>query len=99
MDRLQFAVPVRIAPVPSQPVEEIYSVEQALDFLQTWPVRRKGPTYQAAFNACFGATVDIVETEDAWRAFMAFCRVSGLLARDMVVPPRKRGGEARGLRA
>ncbi|MER9238338.1 DUF982 domain-containing protein [Mesorhizobium sp. M0633] len=92
MDRLQFEVPVRIAPVPGQPVE------QALDFLQTWPVRRKGPTYQAAFNACFGATVDIVETEDAWRAFMAFCRVSGLLARDMMVP-RKRGGEARVLRA
>ncbi|TIW31415.1 MAG: DUF982 domain-containing protein, partial [Mesorhizobium sp.] len=39
-----------------------------------------------------------VETEDACRAFMAFCRVSRLLARDMLVP-RRRGGEARGLRA
>jgi hypothetical protein len=98
MDRLQFEVPVRIAPAPGQPIEEIYSVEQALDLLQAWPARRKGPTYQAAFNACFGATVEVVETEDAWRAFMAFCRMSGLLARDMMVPG-KRGGQARGARA
>ncbi|TGW05744.1 DUF982 domain-containing protein, partial [Mesorhizobium sp. M2D.F.Ca.ET.145.01.1.1] len=37
MDRLQFEVPVRIAPGPGLPVEEIYGVEQALDFLQDWP--------------------------------------------------------------
>ncbi|CCV14269.1 DUF982 domain-containing protein [Mesorhizobium sp. STM 4661] len=98
MDRLQFEVPVRITTAPSLPVEEIYSVEQALDFLQGWPVRRQGPVYQAAFNACFGATVDLVKTEDACRAFMAFCRVSRLLARDMMVRG-KRGSEARGLRA
>jgi hypothetical protein len=98
MDRLQFEVPVRITPAPGLPIEEIYSVEQALDFLQGWPVRRQGPVYQAAFNACFGATVDLVKTEDAWRAFMAFCRVSSLLARDMLVPC-KRGGRARGVRA
>lgn len=98
MDRLQFEVPVRITTAPGLPVEEIYSVEQALDFLQGWPVRRQGPVYQAAFNACFGATVDLVDTEEACRAFMAFCRVSRLLARDMMVPG-KRSGEARGLRA
>jgi hypothetical protein len=97
MDRLQFEVPVRIAPVPGRPVEEIYSAEQALDLLQDWPARRQGKVYQAAFNACFGATVEVVKTEDACRAFMAFCRVSGLLARDMMVPG-KRGGEARRLR-
>ncbi|TPL95269.1 DUF982 domain-containing protein [Mesorhizobium sp. B2-3-12] len=98
MDRLQFEVPVRIAPGSGLPVEEIYSVEQALDFLQDWPARRQGPVYQKAFNACFGATVDVVETEDACRAFMAFCRVTGLMAGDMMAP-RKRGGEARPLQA
>ncbi|ESW71791.1 MULTISPECIES: DUF982 domain-containing protein [unclassified Mesorhizobium] len=97
MDRLQFEVPVRIAPAPGLPVEEIYSVEQALDILHDWPRKRQGKVYEAAFNACFGATVDVVRTEDAWRAFMAFCRVSGLLARDMMVTA-KRAGEARGLR-
>ncbi len=33
MRELQFAVPVRIVPTPDQPVEEIYGVEQAMDFL------------------------------------------------------------------
>ncbi|MBN9256228.1 MULTISPECIES: DUF982 domain-containing protein [unclassified Mesorhizobium] len=93
MDRLQFEVPVRIAPEPGMPVEEIYGVEQALDFLNAWPGRRRGPIYQKAFNACFGATVDVVGTEEACRAFMTFCRVSGLLARDMMLP-RKRGARA-----
>ncbi|MET3579971.1 hypothetical protein ABID19_003002 [Mesorhizobium robiniae] len=97
MDRLQFKVPVRITPASGLPIEEIYSVEQALDFLQAWPARRQGPVYQAAFNACFGATVDLVETEEACRAFLTFCRVSRLLARDMMVPG-KRPGEAKGLR-
>lgn len=86
MDRLQFAVPVRIRTAPDSPVEEIYGVEQALDFLQNWPVGREGPLFQAALDACFGASVDIVPTEDAFRALTAFCRVSGLLARDMFVP-------------
>lgn len=98
MDRLQFEVPVRIAQGPGLPVEEIYSVEQALDFLQDWPARRQGPVYQKAFNACFGATVDVVKTEDACRAFMAFCRVTGLMASDMMAT-RKRGGEASALSA
>ncbi|MER9657003.1 DUF982 domain-containing protein [Mesorhizobium sp. M0152] len=98
MDRLQFKVPVRIAPGSGLPVEEIYSVEQALDFLQDWPARRQGPVYQKAFNACFGATVDVVKTEDACRAFMAFCRVTGLMASDMT-PPRRRGGQTRTLQA
>jgi hypothetical protein len=98
MDRLQFQVPVRISPAPGQPVEEIYSVEHALDLLQAWPVRRRGRLYQAAFNACFGTIVEVTETEDARRAFLAFCRVSRLLARDMMVPSKRRG-EGRGLRA
>ncbi|MET3661150.1 DUF982 domain-containing protein [Aquamicrobium ahrensii] len=86
MDRLQFAVPVRIRTTPDSPVEEIYGVEQALDFLQNWPVGREGPLFQAALDACFGASVDVMSTEEAFRALAAFCRVSGLLARDMTVP-------------
>lgn len=86
MDRLQFAVPVRISPSAGAPVEEIYGIEQALDFLQNWPVGRQGPLFQAAFDACFGASVDVVPTEEACRALTAFCRVSGLLARDAAMP-------------
>jgi len=86
MDRLQFAVPVRIRKAPEEPVEEIYGIEHALDFLQNWPVGRQGPLFQAALNACFGASVDVTPTEEAFRALTAFCRVSGLLAKDMIVP-------------
>lgn len=86
MDNLHFAIPVRIIRAFGQPVEEIYSVGQALDFLQEWPVGRQGPLYQAAFDACFGASVDVVATEEACRAFSAFCRVSGVMAKDMMVP-------------
>ncbi|MFC5386349.1 DUF982 domain-containing protein [Aquamicrobium segne] len=85
MDRLQFIVPVRIRIGPEVPIEEIYSVEQAFDFLQNWPVGREGPLFQAAMNACLSASVDLVSTEEAFRAFNLFCRVSGLLASDMRV--------------
>lgn len=85
MHKLQFAIPVRITRSFGQPVEEIYSVEQALDFLQDWPAGRQGPLYQAAFDACFGASVDVVPTEEAFRAFSAFCRISGVMAKDMLL--------------
>jgi hypothetical protein len=86
MHKLHFAVPVRITGSFGHSVEEIYSVDQALDFLQEWPVGRQGPLYQAAFDACFGASVDVVSTEEACRAFTAFCRVSRIMARDMMMP-------------
>lgn len=86
MDRLQFGVPVRICVSPEAQIEEIYCVEQALDFLQNWSVGREGPLFQAAVNACFSASVDLVPAEEAFRAFNAFCRVSKLLAGDMSVP-------------
>jgi hypothetical protein len=95
MDRLQFSVPVRVTLTPGMPIEEIYGVEQALDFLAEWPVGRQGKLYQAAFDACFAVTVDLVTTEDACRAFIAFCRVSKLLAADAASPASRRRHEAR----
>lgn len=86
MDKLQFTVPVRIVVTPGAPVEEIYGVEQALDFLQEWPTGRQGPVYQAAFNACFEALLDLGSTEEARKLLAAFCRVSGLVAKDMAFP-------------
>lgn len=82
MDNLQFVVPVRIVAEPGQPVTEIYSVEQALTFLQNWPAGRQGPVFQAALNACFGTTVEQSTTESARKSFTAFARLSGILAKD-----------------
>ena len=86
MDRLQFVVPARVVADSSGLVTEIYSVEEALDFLNDWPGGRQGPLYQAAFNALFGATVDLVNRDEAWRKFMVFCRASGIAASDVMLP-------------
>jgi hypothetical protein len=88
MDNLQFQVPVRVT-TPGLPIDEIYGVEQAMEFLGEWPRGRQGKLYQAAFNACFGASVGVVPTEEACRAFAAFCRASGVMARDMLKPKRR----------
>jgi len=87
MRSLQFAIPVRVRPPDGLPIEEIYGIEQALDLLAEWPSGRQGKLYQAAFNACFGASVGVTDVEEACRAFAAFCRVSGIMAKDMMWQP------------
>src|SRR5690606_28154789 len=84
-----FAVPGRRNPGPELPVEEIYSVEQALDVLAQWPADRQGRLYEKAFNACYGASLVVVPRGEACRALAAFCRVSGLMATD-IMPPKSR---------
>ena len=83
MDRLQFTVPVRIVPDPGAPITEIYSVDEALTFLQTWPEERQGPVFQTAMNFCFEAKIEQTSTDNARRAFAGFCRISGIAAKDM----------------
>lgn len=95
MHKLQFAIPVRITSGPGGSIEEIYGVEHALDFLQGWPTGRQGPLFQAAFDACFGASVDVVSTEEACRTFAAFCRVSNIMAQDMILPGEAGAGTGR----
>ncbi|MEI5678330.1 MULTISPECIES: DUF982 domain-containing protein [unclassified Mesorhizobium] len=87
MDRLQFFMPVRVVAEVDQIVTEIYSVDQALDFLQAWPAGRQGPVYRTALRACSAAMIDQVTAEDARRSFMAFSRMTGLLSRDATIPP------------
>jgi hypothetical protein len=82
LDKLQFFMPVRIVVAPDKPVEEVYGLNQALDFLISWPSGRQGPVYQTALNACLAASVDEVSTEDARRAFISFARITNILAKD-----------------
>lgn len=96
MRSLQFAVPVRVRTADGLPIDEIYGIEQALDLLAGWPAGRQGRLYQAAFDACFGAGVGVVDVEEACRAFSAFCRASGLMARDMMWRPRRAAAAAGG---
>ena len=88
MDAAQFRLPVRLHRTTGETIEEIYSAEEALDFLLAWPDQR-GRVYNNALKACFAASVDVESTEEAQRAFAAFARLTGILARDMLpVSPR-----------
>lgn len=83
MDAAQFRLPVRIIVAPDEAVREIYSAEEALEFLMIWP-HQDGPIYERAMNACFSATIDEDVRAEAERSFLGFARASGILARDMI---------------
>ena len=93
MDAAQFRLPVRIVASGESLIDEIYSAEEALDFVIAWPDRR-GRVYDTALKACFAATVDVASADDAQRAFVAFARLNGVLAKDMWQSdrPRRNGG-------
>jgi len=83
MNRLQFIVPVRIRVDPNLPVEEIYDVDQAIEFLHNWPTGRQGPIYQTALNCCHGVKAGEISTENAQKSLIGFARITGILAKDM----------------
>lgn len=57
----------------------IDSVNDAADFLQRWPVDRRGHVYRSALNACSAAIAAQISTVDALKAFTGFARVTGIL--------------------
>jgi len=70
----------------------IDSVNDAADFLQRWPVDRRGHVYRSALNACSAAITAQISTVDALKAFTGFARVTGILVANddpaMVFKPR-----------
>lgn len=82
MDAAQFRLPVRLHTPERECINEIYSAEEALDFLLAWPGRH-GPVYEKAVKACFAATVEVDSADTAQRAFASFARLSHILAKDM----------------
>jgi hypothetical protein len=60
-------------------VEEIADVNAAADFLQRWPVDRRGHVYRSALNACSAAIAAQISAADALKAFTGFARVTGIL--------------------
>ncbi len=83
MDAAQFRLPVRLQKAGGHYIDEIYSAEEALDLLLAWPDQR-GRAYDKAVKACFAASVDVATTDEAQKAFTAFARLTGILARDMM---------------
>ena len=60
-------------------VEEIDSVSDAADFLQRWPIDRRGHVYRSALNACSAAIAAQISESDAMKVFTGFARVAGIL--------------------
>jgi hypothetical protein len=60
-------------------IEEIDSVNDAADFLQRWPVDRRGHVYRSALNACSAAIAAQISEADALKAFTGFARVTRIL--------------------
>lgn len=83
MHRDDFRLPIRIVERPGEPVHEIYSAGEALDFLLTWPGKRT-PAYDAAVEKCFAVTAELEDTDAAQDAFRRFARLSGILSPDMM---------------
>ncbi|TPK50735.1 DUF982 domain-containing protein [Mesorhizobium sp. B2-4-9] len=63
-------------------VEVIDGVAEAADFLQRWPIERRGHVYRSALNACSAAIAAQISHADAMKAFTGFARVTRILAGD-----------------
>jgi hypothetical protein len=82
MQKMPFFVPVRIASATDQAGLDIEDLEQALQFLREWPADRRGPVYQAAYNACTAAREGYLTVEEARRSLSGFARITGILKKD-----------------
>lgn len=59
--------------------EEIDCVNDAADFLQRWPLERRGHVYRSALNACSAAIAAQISESDAMKVFTGFARVADIL--------------------
>ena len=58
-------------------------MEQALQFLRDWPAERRGPVYQAAYNACTAARDGYLTVEEARKSLSGFARITGILKKEV----------------
>jgi hypothetical protein len=59
-------------------VQEICSLDDALDFLEEWPRNRQGPIYETALRACHRAYCRDVPIGVARDAFIGFAKSAGI---------------------
>lgn len=77
MPKMLFIEPVCVN--GRQDFADIEDIEQALHFLREWPADRRGPVYQAAYNACTAARQGYLTVEEARRSLAGFARITGIL--------------------
>lgn len=83
MHKDDFRLPIRIVERPGEPVREIYSAGEALDFLLAWSGKRT-PAYDAALEKCFAVMAELEGIDAAQDSFRRFARLSGILSADMM---------------
>lgn len=77
VEAMRFFAAVRLA--SDDGIEEIWTVDEAVDFLRRWPATRRGTIYDCALrglDACRGGDFPV---EDARRGFESFARITGIL--------------------
>jgi hypothetical protein len=65
---------------------DIEDLDQALHFLRGWPSDRRGPVYQAAYNACAAARDGYLTVEEARKSLSGFARITGILRKNGTHP-------------
>jgi len=92
MRKMPFFSPVCVSSADERPGNDIEDVEQALQFLRSWPMDRRGPVYQAAYNACTAAREGYLTVEEARKSLSGFARITGILRVEetRVATPRPR---------
>lgn len=66
-------------------IQEIASLEDALEFLYEWPQHRRGPIYRTALRACQTAFEGISAISTARQAFSSFAKSCDILE-DVSIP-------------
>ncbi|MFC3324529.1 DUF982 domain-containing protein [Mesorhizobium cantuariense] len=74
---MKTGVPLKVR--MDEQIEEIETVSEAADFLQRWPLERRGHVYRSALNACSAAIAAQISEADAMKVFTGFARVTGIL--------------------
>ena len=77
MGTMKIGEPIKVK--LDEQIEAIDNVSDAADFLQRWPVERRGHIYRSALNACSAAITAQISESDAMKAFTGFARVTGIL--------------------
>src|SRR5687767_11535997 len=68
-------------------IQEVMSLDDALDFLEEWPRNRRGPIYETALRACHRAYSRDVPLDVARNAFIGFAKSAGIFEQVDALPP------------
>lgn len=79
MRKLPFFMPVCVSCADEPSGQDIADIDQALKFLRDWPADRRGPVFQAAYNACTAAREGYLTVEEARMSLTGFARITGIL--------------------